>query len=669
MSSGIESLRENNPFYSSSHPDPWVRQFPNITSINGEVFSSIVRIINKKQNQSSNPVGLLIKGESGSGKTHMIARIREYCEKTNFEIKFATIKPIIDYQTPLRRVLKGIITNLAHPVSDQCRYTQIHGLVFSIICDYYAHRPENKSMVKNLGSDVNKFFDHVYRKQEDVETLLKGVQGWTIKEIPTINPLFVRLLFSFCNPELQHIAHMRLIGEIGDPEEAQLLHLPFQESSSDPAMEEEAREFLISLGLLLSRYNQSLIVCFDQLENLKNKELVEAFGQIIFTIINDCRSIIPLTFMRTLFWEEVFSPALDQSISERLAMNQWILRGCNDDEVEEIIRTRIQEILPDNWSEPYSWLIKKVKETINKNPSPREVIRCANTIIIQSDSSSVHIPKVTPEEVIHAAYTNERELIISDLDSWPPDYEELSEAIITYLTSRKYQISRKKLARKSILTVSKNNSTCCIIVNTNRNHSAIGSSFGKGTEFLQKNPGATCIYLTDPRCLITKESWNQANVKKDNFIRAGGIILQPSTSEIARFYALYSISCKICEQDILIDTASGIRPLTQEELIEYLKEPVTFKPLIHRIPEEIPETAKRTYYQDDHIRQALCRILTQKSMHIMGAEALSGQLSSQGITMSHDDLIIWCGRHSDTFRIIQSQQGSMIILHGKDHVC
>lgn len=113
MSSGIESLRENNPFYSSSHPDPWVRQFPNITSINGEVFSSIVRIIQKKQNQASNPVGLLIKGESGSGKTHMIARIREHCEKTNFEIKFATIKPIIDYQTPLRRVLKGIITNLA----------------------------------------------------------------------------------------------------------------------------------------------------------------------------------------------------------------------------------------------------------------------------------------------------------------------------------------------------------------------------------------------------------------------------------------------------------------------------------------------------------------------------------------------------------------------------
>jgi len=91
--------------------------------------------------------------------------------------------------------------------------------------------------------------------------------------------------------------------------------------------------------------------------------------------------------------------------------------------------------------------------------------------------------------------------------------------------------------------------------------------------------------------------------------------------------------------------------------------------LIHRIPENIPETAKRTYYQDDHIYQALCRILTQKSMHIMGAETLSGQLTSQGITMSHDDLIIWCGRHSDTFRIIQSQQGSMIILHGKDHAC
>ncbi|HOL42148.1 MAG TPA: hypothetical protein PLY78_09985, partial [Methanospirillum sp.] len=303
------------------------------------------------------------------------------------------------------------------------------------------------------------------------------------------------------------------------------------------------------------------------------------------------------------------------------------------------------------------------------NPSPREVIRCANAIILTCDSSAPVIPQLSPMEIIHAAYTNERDLILSDLDSWPPDYEELTEAIHLYLTSRRYDIRYTKPGRKSILQVHDGKSGCCIIINTNQNHSAIGSAFAKGTRYLTGHPGATCLYLTDPRCIVTKQNWKPTNQKKDEFIAAGGKILQPSTSDIARFYALYSLSCKIVEGDIQIDTGTGIRSATSEELIAYIRDETLFPPLFRIEKDKEPPAKKRPYYTDEQIHDTLCQILTKKPMHIMAVNTLSEEVIRKGLSITSDDLIIWCGKHADSFGIIQSQQGSMIIFRGSSHPC
>jgi len=668
MSSACKILKENNPFYSNSHPDPWVPNFPNITSLNGDVFDSIIRIIGHNKTHPHEPIGVLVNGESGSGKTHMIARIREYCEHSGFDVKFAAIKPIIDYQAPLRRVLKGIITNLAHPTGDSRHDTQIHGLIFSLIWDFYTHNPDTQTVIKKAEKDYKRFFSVLYQNKKRLTDFFGKVESWILAEIPGLNKVFVQLLFSFCHPDLQQIAKMRLMGEICDPDDAHALHIPYQEPS-DPAMEDEARDFLISLGLILSRYGQNLIVCFDQLENLTDQDLIKAFDRIIFTLINDCRSIIPLTFTRTLFWEKKLYPNLDPSSRERIAMNQFSLHGCTDQEIEDIIRTRIQGILTENWETPYNWLITEIKKTIHKNPSPRVVIRCADSIILTCEISSPGIPHATPMEIIHAAYTNERDLILSDLDSWPPDSEELTEAIRIYLTSRRYDIRYTKPGRKSILQVHDGKSGCCIIINTNQNHSAIGSGFATGTQYLKEHPGASCIYLTDPRCIVTKQNWKPTNQKKDEFIAAGGKILQPSTSDIARFYALYSLSCKIVEGDIQIDTGTGIRSATSEELIAYICDETLFPPLFQEKTQPEEQTGKKPHYPDEQIHTTLCQILTQKPMHIMAVNTLSEEVIRKGLSITSDELIIWCGKHADSFRIIQSQQGSMIIFRGSSHPC
>jgi len=308
------------------------------------------------------------------------------------------------------------------------------------------------------------------------------------------------------------------------------------------------------------------------LENLQTTELIRSFGLVIQTIINESQSLILLAFMRTLHWER-FEEILDKSVIDKLGMNQFDLHGCAPLEVDAIIISRISEVLPDAWKEPAEWLTTLVKRSLHKNPSPREVINAANAIIRNADRESDDKGDIiwsSPIEIIGSAYSNERDQILSDLDAWPADYEELTKAVSIFLKSRNFPFSCKTLARKNILTITHQSNACSVIINTNRNHSAIGSSFSAGAKFLQRNPGSSCLYLTDPRCIITKPTWGQTNHKKDEFLSAGGRILQPSEGEIARFYALYSLSCKITEGDIQIETEDGVCPITLDELNDYV---------------------------------------------------------------------------------------------------
>jgi hypothetical protein len=670
MKTPKEILQENNPFYSNTHPDIWIRQFPNIPSINGDVFSSIIRIIENKQKNPQEPVGILVNGEAGTGKTHMIARIREYCEETSFQIKFSAIRPVINYNTPIRHLFRGIISSMAHTVADSSGCTQFHGLLFSMITEYISKESENRDVLKKFEGNPGKFFRFFSKFKNERELLYNRVQTWMIKEIPDVYPLFIKLLFAYGNPKLQQIARSRLEGDIADPEDARLLNVPYIENQSDPAAEEEARNFLLSLGLLLSRYNQCLIICFDQLENLQTEELIKAFGLTNQTIFNECYSLLPLSFMRTLHWER-FEEILDRSVIDKMGMSKLNLHGCSQSQVKEIIESRISAVFPDTWETLANWLIPLVQTTIHKNPTSREVISAANAIIMKTDGKDTPNKDIwpSPNEIIGSAYSNERDLILSDLDAWPADYEEITSAVSIFLKSRKLPFTTKKLSRKNILTITYREKRCCVIINTNRNHSAIGASFSTGTQFLHKNPGSICLYLTDPRCIITKPTWGPANQKKNDFLEAGGEILHPSEGEIARFYALYSLSCKITEGDIQIETMDGVRPITHDEFYDYVGSKELFESIFKATQDDTDIDEKKHEISVDAIHNAICEVLYHQPMHIMRADLLAQSLFKKGVSITHDELIMWCGEHAGLYKILQSQQGSMIIVTGKVAVC
>lgn len=674
MDSVPELLRECSSFYNNNESDPWELHFPVIPSINGETFTTICSILSNCKHNPSQNTGIIIFGEAGYGKTHMIGRIRKECESTNISAFFSNIRPIIDDKVPMRHLLKGIITSLAHDIEGSQGFTQIHKLISEIILDYYQVKLKNKpNELKKLIKVQNDkyFFFKIYKeKRSRSDILKKQVIDWIIKKNLSIDPSFLTLLFSFCNPHLRNIAFQRIFGNIADKDDANKLGIPFSENISENAHEDEARDFVISLGQLLANYQHILVVCFDQLENMHEKGQIKAFGDMILTLINECKAMVPLTMSRTLHWEKVIEPVLDKSVVDRIKGNNFSLYGCSEDEIKEILRSRIQSCIQNDWEKSYHWLFSRVKTRLNPSPSPRDVITTANRIIRQNEpiehEKGIEIAHYsTPNDIIETAYHNERDQILSDMSSWPPDYEEITEAVTLFLESRKIRCKKDKKLRKTILHVEDKNGRCCIIINTNPNHSTIGSCFSTGTEYLKRNPETPCIYLTDPRCIVTKPRWVQANNKKEAFLTAGGKIMKPTDGDIARYYALYSLNCKVTEGDLLIETEDGVRSISKDELIAFIGNKDLFLSPLKPSSDTLPEEGRgKKKIPDEIIHQAVCDIINQAPMHIMKSLTISKELNSRDIPLTHDDLLVWCGEHKDSYVIFRSPQGSTIMLKG-----
>jgi hypothetical protein len=183
---------------------------------------------------------------------------------------------------------------------------------------------------------------------------------------------------------------------------------------------------------------------------------------------------------------------------------------------------------------------------------------------------------------------------------------------------------------------------------------------------------------------VTKPTWTQTNQKREEFLAAGGRIIQPSEGEIARFYALYSLVCKINEGDIQIETARGIRLITRDELSDYVGNKEKFSSIIPEIPARVPgkvpieippeekhekDDSKIRDVSDEAVHTAICNILYSRPMHIMRADILVQSLQENGISMTYDELIIWCGKHPAAYKIVPNQQGSSIIATGKGPIC
>ncbi|MBU3916591.1 hypothetical protein KKA14_13745, partial [bacterium] len=566
----LEILKNNNPFISSSSGDPWGNPYPDVESINNHVFEFLSDIVRQKKKDLANGFAALVLGEAGSGKTHLISRLLKPNKTIGSNFLFSYIQPIEDSNQTYRYLLREIVVSLCRPVDRAGKYTQFDILLGCILKELLTKKirlkkeraHSQKQFISKL--DIDPLF---YQKSKVLnsifnnELIAKAGKNLLLSQYADLDESFVTILFLYRIPKYRVAALGWLKGAILDERDNQLLNVRDRHEMTGAALEQDARDILYSLGLILARYNQLLVVCFDRLENLETKEHIRSFGKMVEFMVDYAQAMLPVAFFRGYLWEEKFRNTLNEHVVTRLEGNKILLKACDPKQAMEIIGSRLSYAFKNDIGDDFFPLNKEKLLDFYKREllSPREVIIEANRELRNRLGDVSEEKLISPSEKLFEEYLSQYRDLKKDPDQCPPDRERLRHTLILYLENipresgfevisidaAKHEkecfdcVCKIKFKNESILDV-------VFIIDDSLHHASVNAKLKKGIEFLNINPVGKVYYIRERRCKFPGPNvWKATNKTLKLFRDNGGIALRLNQEQVAAWYALVFLQYKV----------------------------------------------------------------------------------------------------------------------------
>ena len=582
----LESLREKNPFISGMAAEPWFNNSPDIDTINQQAFKGILNLIKSKAAHPRTPLAGTVLGEAGEGKTHLLRRILLDCKKLESPSLFVFVRPLFDSTRPFNHLLREIVQSLTQKSDGQESFCQFDRLVAEIMRDYIHHRvttenptPGNKKFLEQLKDDVFLIFTYKGLNPDAIKIVEREAVNYVHSQVPETSREFLKVVFQYKDPAKQSLVVYWLKGNVPDEEDNQLLGVPSRAGYSIETMEQKAHEMILTLGVLFTRYHIPMVVCFDQLDNLTNREQIVGFGQMIDLLVNHAASMLPLAFARGDAWNEQFQQHLSKPTFERLNSNRLPLFGCTKEEAKELVSRRVEEQVLGEKTEDIAaiknWLLPLLEKRlqISGTNSPREVIRYANEIIQGiSGAAPAELSESEIIEKIAEEYKAAFGAVAADFDRWEPEAEYLQQAAELFLYCQENVLSCMPGGDRLMAwtgTLNGPNSSeipyACFI-NKSKHHRPVLDALDRCKEFLQKYPNGVCSYITDARCDF-RTTWTKTNERRKEVEKLGGNVVILDQPAAVRWYGLASLSLEIGDGNIRL----GTRLAAHKDLENFLR--------------------------------------------------------------------------------------------------
>ncbi|QTA92175.1 Uncharacterized protein dnm_082510 [Desulfonema magnum] len=632
-------LNEKDPFPSSSAENPWENISPDVESINKHPFEKICHLIEQKTKTPALGLAGLVLGEAGGGKTHLTGRILRHGIRTDSPFSLAYIEPIIDTQRTYRHLLSEIIINLRHQTDKSSNITQMGRILTEIFketieTECRTSRRETydnslKILIKKANTiletkkislsvirDLGKIFKDVIVRKERVadkenyqNILAKLRKNPAYLFSPDIAPeiqdiekkamaslrgscakTFLKVLFQYRISEKRAAAEDWLKGEVIDEDETSLLGTPDRHNASEDFLENEARSILKFIGVLLARYGQPLVVCFDCMENYETDAQIRSFGKMIEFLVDGTAAMVPVAFVRGQLWEEKFRKKLDLHITDRLEKpEKFELEYCSPDQAIELVRHRLIVVYGENEAENIYTSHKDALTQIFEigKYSPRDVITLAKhhlTSPPETDSKDTTSPSAF--EKLREEFETRFQEITDNFETYELRREILREALKLYLTQSpesKFEVSfsnpsdfqTKYVDISCEIRFSENLIVPSVfIIDMTKNHSSVAAHLKRGIVFLENNAFGKAFYIRDERHKHPSE-WK---IPKENFIHfksLGGNTVFLDREQAGTWCALERLSRAVKEQGVtVIDVNNHIEPVSQEEFALFVREKI-----------------------------------------------------------------------------------------------
>jgi hypothetical protein len=586
----LDILRRQNPFTSSSVGDPWDHQYPHVPSINARAFDGLCRLIAQKTHDPALNCAGLILGEVGSGKTHLLGRLLAYSRQAQPSFAFAYVQPLEDPEQTFQYLLREMMVNLSHPLPESPYATQLERLVAAIFTEVIAKHglPKGKQKLQKILRDNLHLFTHMrpaifpYVQKRAIDLLSLAY--------PEMSSRFLNVLFQYRLMEKRAAAVNWLKGSVLDNAEADVLDVPAREHASPGALEQEARDILTSLGLLLTRYRQPLLICFDRLENLDTDAHLHALGKMLEFLVDKAKGMLPIVCARGMQWEERFRYTLNQHVTSRLETNPFVLQGCTAEQALELVRCRLASVLDvEAAAELFPFDREELRQTFHTGfHSPRVVIARANERLRHLLDEGPPALE-TPLQTLQEAFNRQYQTIVRDFKRYQPDRGRLRRALELYLSyspagrrSRFEPLTRPKKDRKYVDVITTVQSSgappapAMFLIDVEYNHVSVAASLIRGIEFLTSHPSGQAFYIRDARCHFpAPPRWQATNDKLQRFKALGGQVILLKPEQAARWYALALLSYAVREGDItLVNAEHRLQAVSSDEFATFVQETI-----------------------------------------------------------------------------------------------
>lgn len=658
-------LAANNPFASSTAPNPWDNANPDLDSLNRAVVDHIDQLLKTKRKTPAEPLAGVVLGEAGAGKTHTLKRVLGRIRESGEIAIFVTVKAFMDPESVMRDLLREVFISMARE----------HG--------------NGKLQIDRLLDEL----DESYRKdcRKEGRPVLSGMERLSPlrKQMLGIDKDFLRCLLLYASTEDTSLKDDILFWLIGEFDESFPERLKVPDCNWDDmtpaAREEKARDRLLSLGHVLRYANVPMLVCFDQLDGMISEDLINAWGTVASLLINDVSGVLPLAFLRADTWEERFSKRLDDAARHRFENHRITMKNCSLEQAKQLIKDRIKAFFDDGVEQKYQWLMARLDTTLKPGYSPRMVINLANRAIQEAGDEADEAHEV--ERALAAAYREECDKVASDPNSWPPNANHLLSALEMWLGSRpEFTVSRsddKYVRLSGQRSAGGSKAPCAFIVMTTRHHSSAAAAIKRGINFLKEHPNGFCCYVTDGRALKGPENWKLVHDLLGQFraLKGRTIVLQPDGR--AAWYGLVAFQNKVRNGDVtLYPPSDGPRLATPEDLSGYMKE--GFRLNLLGLDGESGKTGdgdrsrnagsgegptpptrgskdtSGTAPEEEGLAGAVLSLLKGSPMKMMDAEFMVKELRHKGFDVVHETLLAELNRQKALFRLYSSGNGTLI---------
>lgn len=357
----IEQLKHQpNPF-SSSRVDTPFQTHPDYTNTYHTEFLTLESILDDiKLDSNRQSRGVVVIGEPGSGKTHLMMRLAQARLSSN---RLLFIRQPNNPSSVLYHIYSRILESLVERVGSS---TQLDYLIINsfqkILRDRVLIQKDQRILIdrgltqkdqeilkaledKNLASLGA---EGTERKREYWQRIEKRISEWWVNSYSAggFALSILKGIVKYCSyTEIgrKDIATRWLAGQTLSDDEAEKVGLP--NWGEDLSLEAFSLEAISVLGKL-SILDEPLIIIFDQLEGLglpHNREILLNFGEAIKEIFTHVPHSLVILNMFPDRWEQ-FKTSFDNSIIGRVSQHQIHLRQPAETELKAILQVKLESV-------------------------------------------------------------------------------------------------------------------------------------------------------------------------------------------------------------------------------------------------------------------------------------------------------------------------------------